>query len=328
MSTPVISQDFFQFHPPALALFEKWKSRYDWNASLLPIYEWEDVLFVGCVQEPISGPRGVQVVYVEVPAEILNNLWENWQHSPQESAASFQPEELQLNLNSVPGRPEDLENPLLEESSEASSSESSNFADNSSTDEEAFEPLDLNPEEPKAPAQPEIATAVATPPPPATKAAPPPPPATPIASPAAESPTDRKVAQILKGVRDHYQKAMIFSFDGNEFKPWKWIGFHRTSGSLNFYKVDQPSPFRAVARTLKSYHGLMVANPITEKFLEEWNGGEPPDVLTLAPMVQGETLFGLILLTGSAEANTKLSLQAAEKAARELVELANTKAAA
>lgn len=80
MSLPILSNSFFEMHKPQLAVFEKWQSAAQWSSHFMPIYEWDDVLFVGCSQAPTQTvSANCKVVYVFCEAEVLNTLWEEYQ---------------------------------------------------------------------------------------------------------------------------------------------------------------------------------------------------------------------------------------------------------
>jgi hypothetical protein len=76
MSLPILSSLFFEKHPPDLGFFSKWKSIYTWNDQILPIYEWQDILYVACLQPPANFPKLPQnVVFLLCDHESLKNVW-------------------------------------------------------------------------------------------------------------------------------------------------------------------------------------------------------------------------------------------------------------
>lgn len=80
MSLPILSNSFFEKHRPQLSVFQKWQSASQWSAHFMPIYEWDDVLFVGCSQMPAKAVQAnCKVVFVLCTTEVLNNLWEEFQ---------------------------------------------------------------------------------------------------------------------------------------------------------------------------------------------------------------------------------------------------------
>jgi hypothetical protein len=82
MSTPILSSRFFKDHKPTSALYQKWRGTYSWSNHCLPIYEWDGVLFVGCLQTPTDFPEkipGTKVVFVLCEPEALKTCWHDFE---------------------------------------------------------------------------------------------------------------------------------------------------------------------------------------------------------------------------------------------------------
>jgi hypothetical protein len=76
MSLPILSSQFFDKHSPDLGFFSKWRSFYQWSDQILPIYEWNDVLYVACLQPPQKFPPTTQkIVFLLCEPEALKNVW-------------------------------------------------------------------------------------------------------------------------------------------------------------------------------------------------------------------------------------------------------------
>jgi hypothetical protein len=76
MSLPILSSQFFDKHTPDLGFFSKWRSFYQWSDQILPIYEWNDVLYVACLQPPKKFPPTTQkIVFLLCDPEALKNVW-------------------------------------------------------------------------------------------------------------------------------------------------------------------------------------------------------------------------------------------------------------
>lgn len=58
MVTPILNRRFFQDHPPSPAIYQKWREFYEWTDQILPVYEWQDVVYVGCLALPKEFPLG------------------------------------------------------------------------------------------------------------------------------------------------------------------------------------------------------------------------------------------------------------------------------
>lgn len=79
MSLPILSNSFFEQHRPSVELFQKWQSAASWSAFILPIYQWQDILYVGCSREiSLDIKTDLKVVYIFCETEALNRLWEDF----------------------------------------------------------------------------------------------------------------------------------------------------------------------------------------------------------------------------------------------------------
>ncbi len=76
MSLPILSAQFFDKHSPDLGFFSKWRSFYQWSDQILPVYEWNDVLYVACLQPPAKFPPTTQkIVFLLCDHESLKRVW-------------------------------------------------------------------------------------------------------------------------------------------------------------------------------------------------------------------------------------------------------------
>ncbi len=76
MALGILSSKFFEEYSPDLGFFTKWKALYAWNSQILPIYEWDNVLFVGCSTTPPENIASSQkVVFLFCEGEVLKKIW-------------------------------------------------------------------------------------------------------------------------------------------------------------------------------------------------------------------------------------------------------------
>ncbi|PIS10000.1 MAG: hypothetical protein COT73_11675 [Bdellovibrio sp. CG10_big_fil_rev_8_21_14_0_10_47_8] len=82
MNLPILSSQFFQMHKPDAGFFSKWRDLTSWSSQLIPIYEWDGILYVGCSRAPLKAPKLSQklnVVYVLCEQEVLKTIWYEYQ---------------------------------------------------------------------------------------------------------------------------------------------------------------------------------------------------------------------------------------------------------
>jgi hypothetical protein len=412
MSLPILSSRFFQEHRPDLGFFSKWASVFAWNERILPVYEWQGVLFIGCLFAPENFPRlgSHKVVWVLCEAGALQDLWLEFQSVQQQSPSLSDmpqappqmgaPEGLETDFNldltapliedpvlddiTVPIEMEDpapaANKPLApaakppESQSQAGSSPEDLFA--LADTEEAKTPegepaatedsldnglLDLTGplDTPAAPGgsplialQPlsslekdapsgsdgeinlestnESAVSAEA----EVKRAKPSKSevilggdlgdVTRIAQNTLLSTPDEKLEgwmeQIFKDLESKFQKSMILLKKGERVRAWKWDhNFGPSSMVSSGISLIRPSPFRIVARTKKPYHGYVVQSDIADKFFGEWNDYVTPEHMTIAPILVGDHVIGMLLAIGTkVSGDTKEALTLAEKEANSI----------
>lgn len=81
MVLPILSSQFFHQYKPSKKFFDLQKSESTWSSTLLPIYEWEGLLFIGCAQTP---PKALKPHWILVQADQaeLAKLWAEWMEVP------------------------------------------------------------------------------------------------------------------------------------------------------------------------------------------------------------------------------------------------------
>jgi len=336
MGLPVLADRFFTEKRPTREFFAKWQEAGPWSSQLIPVYQWEDLLYVAC-----SDPSSVRFepgwCLIKANSDCLQKLWQEWQSSSAQHAPLPLPP-IPIPLPPIPMPQDELL--LLDVEPEAdSSSEGEN--EESVDSEAAPEVLELFAEEnKKLKAGPETEeatvptttislsdltrggapTVAATPP-----LVPIPKPAAAIVKPAA--PATAVVANgagaewsaLWEQLGAHYEHSMILIYSDGLAIPWKWDERKTSSPHPNEgFSVLKPSPFRIVSRTQKSYHGFLIPNEVTDHFFKNWNQGQDPQHLTLCPLMGGDIVAGYLMAWGNASADTKECLTMVEGAAESI----------
>ncbi len=126
---------------------------------------------------------------------------------------------------------------------------------------------------------------------------------------------------LLDGLKSSYDRAMLLSFKDESFTPFLWTQGFSKDGVVGHYSCAEPSPFKLVEQTQLPYHGYVMENPTTKQFFADWKEDSNPENLTLVPLVESHTLFGMILCSGPSSTYTRAHLTQVERAAMELVTL-------
>jgi hypothetical protein len=96
---PILANSFFEKHRPSLDVFLKWQSAANWSSHFMPLYHWDDVLFVGCsqgIRQKVNTDQ--KVVYVFCESEMLSQLWEEYQSPTVLMQAKHQPKISSIDL--------------------------------------------------------------------------------------------------------------------------------------------------------------------------------------------------------------------------------------
>lgn len=106
-------------------------------------------------------------------------------------------------------------------------------------------------------------------------------------------------------VSNLFDKFILIAIDPSELHavPVSWSdNVSPRSKDLEKLDLTEPSIFKTVTSTLKSYHGYIVLNESNEKFFEFWNQGQVPGNITMVPLIVKNKLVGMWM--GLGESNT------------------------
>ena len=84
---PAIKAEFFSMAID-FSLVKKYQNIYTWNSYLYPIYQWENTLYIACLQ-PFNLPTDLNICFVISPITALESAWEK--HSSEPLINQFSP---------------------------------------------------------------------------------------------------------------------------------------------------------------------------------------------------------------------------------------------
>lgn len=349
MNLAVLSRQFFIEQPPHSDLYQKWQASYAWNEQIVPIYEWESILYIG-VTEHHDFQFDFPCVQILCEPQDLQNVWQSFQGDREMSTSEDKSGDPFANLESSLSmrKPQATSAPsdLLQDSSDDSPLQNKHDEEHSQMTVETTEddaptgltmdvptptlsfvmPQASGPQAP-APSHEEKTQSIALPPEEKPAEAMPvkrtspvsvAPPAPPLPVKEITVSTIARATDTFAQMHNYFQKAMILKVDGKTVKPWKWDDKFKPASQTSELTLETPSPFRIVNRTAKPYHGYIVANELNEKFFQEWNNNEIPDHITLAPVVVDDRVVAMLLGIGDKASDNKMSLQQAEKVAAKI----------
>ena len=348
MEMPVLNPQFFHDHAPSLEFFHQWKETCVWSPQILPIYQWQGILFIG-----VSGNSTPEVsvphVFVQVEAMILESLWNKWQEKiepiPTPSTEEFSFESM---TEEVPAQSEgnnesnssSVEEPLTEmpegfsfESAELptpqiqkdSEPQVEGLSLNAEVEVSSIKPITLvsNPM-----AETSVPTAAlkspvndeTTPLPIARTSANISPKISGRSEVSQLTPqnTNLEVNDVFEKLNAHFRVCMIFLINGQVAKPWKWTEGFKVPDKILNYDMSLPSPLRVVYRTSKSYYGPVKENPVLNEFSQAWLQVKIPTDLAISPLLVNDQLVGAVLCDGNVNPDSLEPLKFLEKVAAEV----------
>lgn len=120
-----------------------------------------------------------------------------------------------------------------------------------------------------------------------------------------------------------FNKSILIAVDPSELHavPVSWTDtINPRSKDLEKLDLNEPSIFKTVASTLKSYHGYIVLNESNEKFFEFWNQGQVPGNITMVPLIVRNKLVGMWMGLGESNTYNWSTLKQMEAKGKEMCE--------
>lgn len=322
---PILNTDYFT-NSPDQGLWLNIQSVANWSAHMLPLAEWDGVIFIGCVEPHTDITWSFPVRYVLASP---HDLKKRWQELQVEEETLEPPEGLQLApLAQKTPIPEE-EAPMGLLPSEPTSSESSEENSIPSNHDVFFQddiPTGVyTPEELKNLEQQETLPPSPFP----TDNHPSPEPEKPsttsdlcaidpdLAATDIEKAQslDAAVAWLFKQARQHFSKSMLLTVDQTTLKAWKWDTLWQSSSQNTPFSLLEPSLFHVVYKTKLPYHGYIINTSINSAFFSQWGHKSLPAHATALPLLLDNNLFGILLCLGDQESNTYSILKYCEKIA-------------
>lgn len=358
----LLQSDYFK-QTPNHELWKQIQTVANWSPWMLPIEQWDGVVFIACVEPPTDMQWSFPVAFVLAEPNQLEQHWQKLiSHSdiaattpaaapstapaaaaPSDSTAATPPP-VPLNLAPAtppppPIKPEDM--PLGLKENAAPQNDGSplglNLSDlkieglNPPPPTPTVEKLDLNALDSPVPLKmpptekspfgikldiPEAAaspTPTIAPPAPATaKAAAVTPKQLPANIPAgpvnasqapaqleAATTDEACLAWLFKQIRSRYSPGLVLLYNKNSLQAWKWDSGLQPKSAEARITFDTPSLFRIAARTMRSYHGYVVENPVHQEFFQNWGFSKPPVHVTGIPIVSNGQFHGLFLCSAN-----------------------------
>lgn len=332
MNLAIVSSSFFDNHPPSVELFKQLESKHPWNEKILPIYQWDDVIYVGCSRPPIDliPSNELKWVYVLCDEASLRRVWDSYQGEldpsgslegldldmPVGSTEINHPDDLFSTMTDINHPSPTLEKitlaaaPILEELEPQNLETENELEDLEKTSITQSDSHSLAPLEKAKPiksevlisAKPQSGSGF-------TKTS------TQRFSPdmIKQKKPDEMAQFIFEEMGYHFNKSLIMLRETDILTPWKWSNGITVSDSATGVDFTNRSPFRVVFKTNQSYHGYVVPNEVNDKFFHDYNSGETPDHITISPILIDDHLVGVLVGIGDKSADNKNSLALSER---------------
>lgn len=332
MGYPVLRDDFFIDVTANPEFWAKWKPQGPWSQSVVPLYEWEGILYVGVSSTEQLKIQGHWFLLTAKP-ELLANHWYEFQkledkhipalpavpppphltHSPDFDASLLKelgesdPSHIE-NTGLTQPQVLDLPDGLLMETSPSKQKQPEPISD-----ENSVGLLSLENTKTKVPTETFDSDSVVSslleldpdPSHEATRTA---------SAQVRPTPPANDWVHLWSSLEIKFEHSVVFLLREQKAIPWKWDPRFQYIPSGLSYSVDIPSPFRIVLSTHKPYHGFMVQSSTLDLIFKTWNSGTYPEHLTLTPILSGEIMLGFLMNWGSKNLDTTDTLLYAEEA--------------
>jgi hypothetical protein len=287
MNFPILSKKFFDVHKPSVEFHSQWLGLSEWTERIIPVYQWEDILFIAFSSPPNTATverinqslanKNMKIVLALCDEVVLRQAWDQLQSltTSNQKPASDSPEGL-------------LDIAIAAKPSIEQLSPEDLIAEN-----EVLDMVDTDSSKPNKALFDITRTSAQD-----------------------DRNWDLTLQDAMTKLHGTYQKAMILLKDEDGLRPWKWDDYFQCSTSTpSLINLNKASLFRIVDKTQKPYHGYVVDSEINHIFFKEWNEGKIPEHITLAPMMIGETIVGMLLAVGQKNSNDKKNLLLCENLA-------------
>lgn len=320
-----IRSDFFRQNQNPL--WEKIKSVANWSAQMIPVHEWDGVVFIACAEPPQDIQWSFPVQYLLADVKDLESHWATLQslsETPQavlppegisSSVPMASPEGLSLPENlmeksfaGVPPipveQPEGLSFPPSPVTTEALSPGEASSSREIPTSEKTEKPgmlLDFSvpPMTPKK--EPDISEALVT--------------TAPTATPFTH------YSEFLHAMKNDFKGGMILSVENDHTRPIAWDESFRKKEKKadELWSLNAASAFRVACRTKMPYLGHVVETPTNRDFFQSWGFETLPTSVLIQPILQGHTVTHLILALTDGQKKSFQLIDSGEKLAKQFL---------
>lgn len=303
-----INEDFFEKNsPPPFEMWKKYMNSGPWSKLLLPFLEWENIVFILCLEPPKEKLElNFSAQFLLTSNRVLEMCWKSFKE----------------NLVSLFSQTENLQN----------NQKLSNSSEHEKTETKIETPENIN--------QKWSSTKVSTLP---SANNPPPPPSFTHLVPSASSPksfnkidlaaksvslrpfgvsnfteeqiqdNDSLVNWVFQQMSPYFSSVIWLLLKDKNLSCWRYTN-NLDPKDLN-QKVDcnQPSVFRITLRTGLSYHGYITSSSVNDQFFDNWRFEAHPEHITACPIKKEKEIIGILVGIGDANSNTNKVLFQTEK---------------
>ncbi len=315
-----LTSDYFQ-QPANQDLWQQIKSVANWSVNMVPLTQWDGVIFIGCV-EPTETNWSFPVQFVLAEPHSLEKYWIELQKEITEVAPVDSPVPV-LNLveQPAPEAPTAKDNPPMEMPAGI-------FLEPQTTSAPAeVAPIEM-------PAGMEISIEAA--PPLKLDLTPDAPPVNQDPQPTGEvgkgvnkekdaeaiaslkhtaNCDDTELNEAFTTFQQHFSAVLVLVFEGEKLKPWiqdgNWNPIDKNS--FDAFEISKPSIFKIVAKTSQPYHGPVSSNEDNDSFFNRWGHAQLPEHVTICPIKYDMHITGMVMAIGSTNSNSLQALSFAEQ---------------
>lgn len=121
---------------------------------------------------------------------------------------------------------------------------------------------------------------------------------------------EQVIAYAFKEMATKYEKCLFAAYDGPKLMVAHWTAncTPDTNGATLPLVIDRPNMFKIAHDTKKPFHGPVAMNDVNKTFFTTWNNSQIPTLVTIFPLVAGQTLLGHLIGISNKEVDLYSSL--------------------
>lgn len=323
---PYVQDEYFKTQLPPAQNWKDWKTEYKWSSEITPLGIWDGHLLVACLEIPLQFPVSLYPVFVLAD---INNIEKTYHYYINAEKGSFQAREkineplpVKSDIVLLDTIEENNDSLVLSEEIPTSSENNNEILSPSEQPEGLFQDasfsqakivdFDAKKESSLTLKEPSVSIKTKT--------------EIDISQNTTLNIPEKVQANLNKGMpflislkkdytqyfenftqeifnknKNVYEKMIIFSIDSSESftVPVSWTDtVSPRNKNIESIPLNEPSIFKIVSSTIKSYHGYVVLNEINEKFFDFWNIGQVPGNITMCPIIVKNKVVGFFMGLG------------------------------